>query len=132
MTKLASQTEVHDLLKSLLDHEQVTGSDERLMPEWKVIQQYFSDLLEPHGSHGWDFNLMDWPTDVPIFNVSINQCHLKDAVPLEEVRALLATLQMPWCVRMECLDRIQDGIMVGGKELRDIVITKSRMDGWEA
>ncbi len=132
VTKLSSKFEVIEVLQSLLGHEQWSGVSDQLQAEWKIISLRLSDVLLGQGKEGWDFALMDWPADVPLFNVSINRATLSAVISIDDLVELLVPLELPWCIRIECLDRIQDNLMVGGDDLRDAVVTKGIVYLWEA
>ena len=132
VTQLRSPIEVTEALQALLNHAPTYAADDALHSEWKVIEQHLREGLCIVGQEGWDFVLMDWPAEVPLFNVVLNNPSLSSALSLDNLVSLLATLRFPWCIRIECLNRIQNGLMVGGDVLRDVLVTQNKVLVWEA
>ena len=113
VTKLKSETEVIEALQSLMNHAPACAAEDALHNEWKVIGQYLREILSLLGQEGWDFDLMDWPAEVPVFNVVLNSTSLSSALSWDQLASLLASFTLPWCIRIEHLNRIQNGLLVG-------------------
>ena len=75
---------------------------------------------------------MEWPADVPLFNVSLNNNSLSLALSLDDLASLLSTLHLSWCIRIEQLNRIHNELMIGGDDLRDLLITQNKVYEWKA
>ena len=130
--QLQSKLEVIEVLRSLLNGAQQWEAGDGLQTEWQTIESHLSAILTPLGKEGWDFHLMDWPADIPVFNVSLNNSSLSLALSLDDLASLLSRLQLPWCIRIEQLNRIHNGLMTGGDELRDLLITQNKVYEWKA
>lgn len=129
VNRLKSKFEVIEVLQSLFKQSEL-GVD--LQAEWKVISSHLEAALGPLGRNGWDFALMDWPAKIPLFNVTINKSSLSPTLFVDQLIDLLTTLNLHWCIRIECLNRIQNDLMVGGDDLRDILVTKDKVYEWVA
>jgi len=132
VTRLQSKLEVIETLQSLLPHEPSPDLDDVLETEWQTIESHLSAVLHPLGKEGWDYHLMDWPAKIPVFNVSLNNSSLSLALSLDDLASLLSRLQLPWCIRIEHMNRIQNGLMTGGDALRDLLITQNKVYEWKA
>jgi hypothetical protein len=132
VTQLQSKLEVIEALQSLLDHTRTLDLGDVLQTEWQTIQNHLSAVLTPLGKEGWDYNLMEWPADVPLFNVSLNNNSLSLALSLDDLASLLSTLHLSWCIRIEQLNRIHNELMIGGDDLRDLLITQNKVYEWKA
>ena len=132
VNKLQSKFEVIEVLESFLKQNENFEAGDDLQEEWRVISSHIEKKLILLGRDGWDFVLMDWPADVPVFNVTINKASLSSALSVDSLVDLLATLDLFWCIRVECLNRIQNNLMVGGDYLRDILVTKDKVYVWES
>jgi len=130
--QLQSKIELIETLQALFPHEPTPGLDDLLQTEWQTIEDHLSAVLTPLGKMGWDYNLMDWPANIPVFNVSLNNNSLSLALSLNDLASLLSTLQLSWCIRIEHLNRIHNGLMTGGDELRDLLITQNKVYEWKA
>lgn len=117
-------------LLRLLFSDQTEADHELLHKEWKSLCEWLSSSLP--GVEGWDYSLMDWPTEIPLFDGVANTVETSLSIDPYSICNELSKYELPWAVRMECLDRIQNGIMVGGDELGDLVLTKNIIYVWTA
>lgn len=125
---LASKMAVIEQLKALYKND--PGQDEDVLQrEWKALAEFLSSLFK--GAEGWDYSLTEWPMDIPLFNASTNSVTAAITLPVEEICRYLQGLSLPWAVRIESYDRIRDGIMLGGDEWRDLVLTQEVIYLWE-
>ncbi len=132
VSQLQSKIEVIEALQSLLNRGEQWDAGDSLQTEWQTIQNHLSTILSPLGKDGWDYHLMDWPADVPLFNVSLDSSSLSLALSLDDLVSLLSTLHLPWCIRIEHLNRIHYGLMTAGTEQRDLLITQNKVYEWKA
>lgn len=126
---MESKLAVLGLLRTLFS-DRSEADQELLHKEWKTIREWLSSNLP--GVEGWDYSLMDWPTEIPLFDGVANTVGISQSIDPCNICKELSKYELPWVVRMECLDRIQNGIMVGGDELGDLVLTKNIIYVWAA
>lgn len=130
--RLGSRNEILEMLQSLATDFQVLSIEESLMHrEWRFLNARMAEMLEPHGREGWDYMLMEWPCDVPLFNLIINAKPLQNCISPVQLHELLSSLTLPWLIRAEFFDRIVDGTMVGGNDLAEWLIDKTRFYFWQ-
>jgi hypothetical protein len=127
---LQSKIDVIEKLKALFVNYRPGGNDDTLHREWNHVKNLLLPFLR--GVDGWDYSTMDWPTDIPLFNITTNSVAAASAIEIEQVGRGLQSLHLPWVVRIESYDRLCEGVMIGGEELRDLILTKDAIYLWEA
>ena len=131
--RLHSKNEVIEVLERLLaEKDPDPENSSKLQREWRVISTCAFDKMSALGREGWDFVLMEWPADVPLFDVTIHNSRISPSLPVEYLHELVSALDLPWIVRVEHIDRIQNGMMVGGEDLRDTLVLKDKVYDWKA
>lgn len=126
----SSEEELVRYLRHLFTPERLALVDEELLHrEWRALESWLSDRMV--GMPSWDYSLMDWPVEIPLFDLAINNQALQPNFTLEELQSLLALQTLPWVVRIEWMDRIQEGVMSGGSKLKDCLVQRDRVDVWQ-
>jgi hypothetical protein len=107
-------------------------SIDQIQHEWSVLNAHAVEHFKPKGSEGWDYNLMDWPKEIPLYNISLNSRALKTAVTWNNISAWLADTNLDWRVRVELYDSIQGGTMTLGACLGEMLVARNTASCWGA
>jgi hypothetical protein len=125
-----SEEELLSFLMGLCTAERWGNFDEELLHrEWRELESWISDRMI--GVPSWDYALMDWPSEIPLFNVVLNNQALQSDLHLEELQHFLAQQTLPWAVRIEWMDRIHGGTMHGGAKLKDCIVQQDSVQVWD-
>jgi hypothetical protein len=127
LIEISSEIELTERLQSMLATPS-KADDELLHAEWMKLLGNIRALMQ--GTEGWDYSLMEWPTDVPLFNICMNSISTASAIHLSEFWKLLQDTKLSWVIRIEFYDRIREGVMYGGDGLQDILLTKNEAHIW--
>lgn len=124
-----SEEELLRFLKGLFNREGAGEIDEGLLhKEWRLIEAWVSEHMV--GAPSWDYALMDWPTDITLFNIAIQNMALQPSFTIEGIQELLSSMTLGWVVRIEWEDRIQDGKMFGGEKVKDCIVIRDEVHVW--
>lgn len=100
--------------------------------EWATLNTLAVDHFNPKGSEGWDYNLMDWPKEVALYNISLNSRALSAALTWKVISAWLANTKLDWRLRVELYDSIQGGTMTLGPCLGEMLVARNSVWCWGA
>lgn len=117
-------------LMGLFKREGTGEMDEGLLhEEWRSIEAWMLEHMV--GIPLWDYALMDWPADIPMYNIALQNMALQPGFTIEGIQELLSSMTLDWVVRIEWEDRIQDGIMLGGGKMKDCIVMRDEVHVWE-
>lgn len=130
--RVISWDQIFELLDSKFRTLMASGPFPGIEEEWRVILDCFNTMLAPHGSEPWEFVLMMFAPEIPVFNVCFNLKSLTDCVDWDLLESVLATLRLPWVIQIEFYDMIDGTVMSGGDKIREAVVADGALHVWDA
>ena len=129
--RVHSRTDILKVLQSLTDSQEPCVEASTMRREWETLNSRTAEVLEPYGQDGWDYVLMEWPNDILLFNLIINSKSLYEYLNPIQIYEIINSLTLPWIVRVEFIDRIVNEAMVGGDDLAEWILDKTRFYSWK-